>query len=356
MRHIIVTGGAGFVGSTLALTLKQRHPEWKLTAFDNLRRRGSELALGRLKEAGVAFVHGDVRSPDDVQALGPADAMLECSAEPSVHAGVTSSASYLVSTNLMGAFHCLEWARAHRAGMIFVSTSRVYPMHRISGLSRIERETRFEIDTRSAGIPGLSDEGIAEEFPLDGARSIYGTTKLSAELLIQEYVEAFGLRAFINRCGVIAGPWQMGKVDQGFLVLWVASHVFGRPLRYIGFGGTGKQVRDVLHVADLAELVDLQLARLDEGKAQIWNVGGGRTGTVSLLELTALCQQATGNTVPITGVPETRFADIPWYCTDSRRAGRDWSWAPQRDVPLLVEDIARWVTDNRSTLERTLEF
>ena len=110
--RILVTGGAGFVGSTLALRARQAWPEASVTAFDNLRRRGSELNLPRLRDAGVAFVHGDIRNPADLAPLGrDLDLLLECSAEPSVLAGYDGDPSYVVDTNLTGTIHCLELAR-----------------------------------------------------------------------------------------------------------------------------------------------------------------------------------------------------------------------------------------------------
>ncbi len=111
---------------------------------------------------------------------------------------------------------------------------------------------------------------------MTGPRTLYGATKLSAELLIEEYADAFGLRAVTNRCGVIAGPWQMGKVDQGVFSWWLLAHLFGRPLSYIGYGGSGKQVRDLLHVDDLVDLVDEQLGEPERWSGVTANVGGGR--------------------------------------------------------------------------------
>ena len=111
---------------------------------------------------------------------------------------------------------------------------------------------------------------------MGGARTLYGATKLAAELLIEEYAAAFDLRAAIDRCGVIAGPWQMGKVDQGVFAWWLLSHLFRRPLSYIGYGGTGKQVRDLLHIDDLVDLVDDQLAEPERWSGVTANVGGGR--------------------------------------------------------------------------------
>jgi len=346
---LLVTGGAGFVGSSLALALKHRNPGWDVTSFDNLRRRGSELGLPRLASNGVRFVHGDVRVASDLEAAGPCDMLLECSAEPSVLAGLDGSPEYVLDTNLGGTIHCLEHARRHRAGFLFLSTSRVYP---IEGLSRIplrETATRFELAPLAVG-PGLSEHGVAEDFPLGGARSLYGATKLCSELLIAEYVAAYGLPAVVNRCGVIAGPWQMGRVDQGIVMHWASSHHFGWPVSYIGFGGNGKQVRDLLHVDDLADLVALQIPRLRELAGRTFNVGGGREISVSLLELTELCAAATGRRVPVTPVAETRAADVPLYLTDARRVQAEFGWAPSRSPRDIVAACVGWLRANEDAL------
>ena len=261
-RHVLVTGGAGFVGSGLALRARQAWPEATVTAFDNLRRRGSELNLARLRAAGVAFVHGDIRNPADLAPLGrDLDLLLECSAEPSVLAGYDGDPSYVIDTNLVGTIHCLELARKAGAAVLFLSTSRVYPIAALNDIRTEEAETRFDIADAQT-LPGVSPQGISEDFPLGGTRSIYGATKLASELLIAEYHEAFGVRTFVNRCGVIAGPWQMGKVDQGVFSLWMARHLKGGTLTYNGWNGLGKQVRDLLHIDDLADLVVTQVERV----------------------------------------------------------------------------------------------
>ncbi|MCS6972737.1 MAG: NAD-dependent epimerase/dehydratase family protein, partial [Leptospiraceae bacterium] len=192
-RHILVTGGAGFVGSHLALLFKQHYPGTKVTALDNLKRRGSELNLPRLKAGGVDFLHGDIRSRDDIFAVGKADLVLECSAEPSVLAGLDGSPDYLLQTNLVGTINCLEFARRYGADFIFLSTSRVYPIGIINSLNYHETETRFELSDEQT-VPGVSRDGFSEELPLTGSRSLYGATKLASELFVEEYRVAFGLR------------------------------------------------------------------------------------------------------------------------------------------------------------------
>ena len=172
--------------------------------------------------------------------------------------------------------------------MVFLSTSRVYPIASLRELPLVATETRFVIPEAKAG-PGWSARGIAENFPLTGSRSLYGATKLCSELIITEYVALYGLPAVINRCGVVTGPWQMGKVDQGFIVFWAAHHLFGAPLSYNGFGGAGLQVRDALHVDDLYRLIRDQVVQMPAHSGKTYNVGGGAECSVSLAELTEAC-------------------------------------------------------------------
>lgn len=355
MNRLLITGGAGFVGSNLAVSLASRHPEWEVIALDNLYRKGSELNLPRLEEAGVEFVKGDVREPADLAALPPLSALVECSAEPSVMSGVDGDTSYLLHTNLTGAYNCLELARRDGAFFVFLSTSRVYPVAPQVELNLEEAETRFEIAPEQE-VPGVSPAGISEEFPLGGARTLYGTTKLAAELLIEEYRAGFGLPAAIDRCGVIAGPWQMGKVDQGVFTHWMLAHHFRNPLSYIGFGGHGKQVRDLLHVEDLVDLVERQLLDPAGWDGRTVNVGGGRECSLSLLETTEICRRLTGNEIPIQPVPETRPGDVPVYLSDCGRLfGLD-AWRPRRSAEQVLADIHEWIAADEERIAAALQI
>lgn len=346
--RVLITGGAGFVGSNLAIALAEQN-SCSVTAFDNLRRRGSELALARLRAAGVRFEHGDVRNPEDLAALPASDLLIECSAEPSVHSGYDESTRYLVNTNLTGTFNCLEWARRHQAATIFLSTSRVYSIAALRDLPLVLEGQRLALASDAAGL-GWSALGIAEEFSTRGARSLYGTTKLASELLIEEYVAAFGLKAIVNRCGVLTGPWQMGKVDQGFFVLWAARHLYGGQLSYMGFGGMGHQVRDVLHVADLFDLISRQIAMLDRLAGQTFNVGGGHAISVSLAELTEFCAERIGNRLAIGSVPATNAVDVPYYVTDHSAVSKATGWSPRRSVPMILDEVLEWLGRHRDEL------
>jgi CDP-paratose 2-epimerase len=158
----------------------------------------------------------------------------------------------------------------------------------------------------------------------------------------------------VDRCGVIAGPWQMGKVDQGVFTHWVLSHHFGRPLQYIGYGGGGKQVRDLLSVADFVELIDDQLLRPEVWTGFNGNVGGGRDCSLSLLEATELCRELTGNEVPIEGTSEARPGDVPLYISDCGHLFDRADWRPSRTPREILADIHAWVEQNEPTLEAAL--
>ncbi|MEZ5979361.1 MAG: NAD-dependent epimerase/dehydratase family protein [Planctomycetota bacterium] len=351
--RIVVTGGAGFVGSHLALALADAYPGAEVVAADNLVRRGSELALERLADRGVRFVHADVRDAADVAALGACDLVVDCAAEPSVLAGRGDGSEHVVRTNLVGTLNTLELARRAEAAFLFVSTSRVYPHRAIENLPLRAEGTRYVYDA-TRPVRGAGPEGISEDFALDGPRTLYGATKLASELLVTEYADQNGMRVLVDRCGVIAGPGQMGKQDQGFLVHWIARHLFGGELAYIGYDGLGLQVRDVLHVDDLARLVVRQVADIERVSGGVYNVGGGAANSVSLRELTEMCSAATGRTLDVGSDPRTRPGDVRWYVTDARRACAEFDWRPEIGMEELVETTTRWIRDGGERLRRVL--
>lgn len=346
--RILITGGAGFIGSHLALRVRRIFPDAEVVCMDNLYRRGSELNPPRLEEAGVKFHRGDVRDANSFPSES-FDFLIECSAEPSVLAGHDGSPDYLFQTNLIGAYNCLEKARIGGSKVIFLSTSRVYPIARLEAHPWREEKTRFV--WRDDGANGITSRGVTEQVDMNGARSLYGFTKFAAEKLIEEYRAAYGLKAVINRCAVVAGPWQFGKVDQGVASLWVMAHHFGRPLSYIGYGGTGKQVRDFLHVEDLCDLIVEQINEFDQWDGWLGNVSGGSSNTASLCELTALCEEITGRKIQIDSVPANRPNDLRIFVADCSRLFERTDWRPKRDMRRIVQHISGWVHGHAAELE-----
>lgn len=344
---ILLTGGAGFIGSNLAIALKEAFAGAEIVVMDNLYRRGSELNVPRLQKAGVEFHRGDVRVTESFPA-GPFDFLIECSAEPSVLAGQDGSPDYLFQTNLVGAYQCLEKARSWKSRLIFLSTSRVYPVAKLESHQWREEGTRF---AWADGPDGITSRGVSEALDMAGARSLYGYTKLSAEQLIEEYRAAYGLKSVVNRCGVVAGPWQFGKVDQGVASLWVLAHHFGRSLGYIGYGGRGKQVRDFLHVDDLCSLIVEQVRDFESWDGWLGNVSGGLANSASLYELTALCREVTGKKIEIKSVPENRPFDLRLYIGDCTKLFARTSWRPKRDVHRIIRDLHAWIQEYEKALE-----
>jgi CDP-paratose 2-epimerase len=347
--NILITGGCGFVGSSLAISLKQKYRQYSITVIDNLKRRGSELNLSRLQELDIKFIHGDIRLKQDLEQINKIDFIIDAAAEPSVQAGLNGSPDYLIETNFTGTYNTLELARKQNAGIIFLSTSRVYSIPTLESIKYFETDSRFSISLDQNRF-GLSENGISENFDVSSYRSLYGTTKLASEMLVQEYNALFGLQTVVNRCGVLTGPWQMGKVDQGFIVLWLAKHFWKGELSYLGYGGSGKQVRDFLHIKDLFRLIDWQMHNLIEVNAEVFNVGGGLNSSISLKELTKLCQEITGNFVNINSIEENRKADVPLYITDNSKVTDLTGWSPSSSVNETLNDIFQWMKKNEHIL------
>jgi CDP-paratose 2-epimerase len=350
---ILITGGAGFVGSSLALKLKERYPDYSVVAFDNLKRRGSELNLSDFQKAGIGFIHGDIRNAEDLNSAGDFDVLIEASAEPSVLAGLDSDPTYVINNNLYGSLNCFNACLKNSAKLIFLSTSRVYPIAPIESADFIEEESRFSF-AENQKEKGISKLGISEELNIFGARSFYGTTKLSSELFIQEYSEFYGLKAAITRFGVIAGPRQMGKTDQGVVTLWLAKHFWKQSLKYIGYGGMGKQVRDILHIDDLIELIDLQIHQTEKFNGKIFNAGGGVKTSASLLEMTNICREITGNKIKIDAEIQNRPADLRIFISDNTKIENEIGWKPKRSVEDIFSDIFCWISQNEPQLKPIL--
>ena len=350
-NSILITGGAGFVGSNLAVSLKRKKASLTVLVLDNLRRRGSEQNMHRLKEHGIDFIHADIRNPEDLKFKQPVDLLMECSAEPSILAGYGERALYQINTNLVGTINCLELAREKGADIIFFSTSRVYPYDSLNAIQKVETKTRFVWDVhQEQDIRGWSPEGITCDFTVKGPKSIYGATKLCSEILLQEYSAMYGLKSVVNRCGVIAGPWQFGKIDQGIFSFWLLSHYFKRNLNYIGFGGKGKQVRDLIHIEDLCELIYLQLMNMHKANGKTYNVGGGTQNNLSLLEATDLSEWITGNGVDIGSETLNRPGDVRIYISDASAATEDFFWVPKKTAEDTFLDMFHWVQKNEQEL------
>ncbi len=339
--RILISGICGFAGSAIARQLAAQGRGYEISGLDNFIRPGSEGNREELKRLGIKLVHGDVRAASDIDALAPCDWVIDASANPSVLAGVDglSSSRQVVEHNLGGTLNLLELCKRNHAGFILLSTSRVYGIAPLAALRVVVDDGAFKPDM--AGLPpGIGPLGVSEGFSTSAPISLYGATKLASEALALEYGHTFDLPVFINRCGVLAGAGQFGRPDQGIFSYWINSHLRRRPLRYIGFGGTGHQVRDCLHPNDLIPLLTAQLAAPATASAdRIVNLGGGMASALSLRQLTAWCDDRFGSH-PVAQDPAPRKFDIPWIVLDASRAQTVWGWKPKTTVLAILEEIS----------------
>ena len=352
---ILITGACGFVGRWIAETLLSNQPDRQITGIDNLCRAGSEQNRHDIQSRGVRFIHGDLRCSSDLDALPAVDWVIDCAALPSVLAGTPGNVSsrQLLDHNLVGTINLLEYCRKHRSGLILLSTSRTYSIRPLASLALIDEGDAFAIAPESRAIPGITSAGISESFCTTPPVSIYGATKLASETIAWEYSETFQFPLRINRCGILAGAGQFGRADQGIFSFWIHSHIHRRPLRYIGFGGTGRQVRDCLHPRDVAHLIEKQIqAGTDNSKPVVANVSGGIESANSLLQVTQWCNEQFGE-YAVASTDEERPYDLPWLVLDSQLARDAWQWQPSRTSDQIFTEIADHARQNPDWLERT---
>lgn len=350
--RILITGICGFVGSRVALALLDRLPGIEISGIDNLLRPGSEGNRNELGPKGIRFLHGDLRMRSDVEAIPACDWVIDAAAQPSVLAGVDgrSSPRQLGEHNLAGTLNILEYCREKKAGLVLLSTSRVYSVTDLAALPMREHDEAFALDISNPLSQGVSEGGITESFPVRQPISLYGATKLCSEIMAIEYGVIFGFPVWINRCGVLAGARQFGTAEQGIFSYWVHAHAARLPLRYIGFGGRGYQVRDAFHPDDLAGLISIQMRR-DPPVDAVYNVGGGRANSMSLAQLTAWCDEQFGRHEPQADASARPF-DVPWLVMDYQRTAKDFGWAPNRPLASILEEIALHARNNPGWLAR----
>ena len=349
---ILITGVCGFAGSALAQSLLERMEGLSICGMDNLTRPGSETNRRRMQQLGVEFFHGDIRAASDFEGLPSADWIVDAAANPSVLAGLAGHASsrQLFEHNLCSLGNVLEYAKTRKAGLILLSSSRVYSIPALTELPLRVENKAFHLDDAKPLPRGVSAEGIDADFSTAAPVSLYGSTKLAAEAVALEYGHAFGFPVWINRCGVLAGAGQFGTPDQGIFSYWINAHLRRRPMRYIGFDGSGHQVRDAFHPRDLAALL---MAQMQSGRGEgqrIYTAGGGPANAMSLAELTAWCDARFGMHAPERD-SRPRPYDIPWVIMSNRGAERDFGWRPETGLPTVLDGIAAHAEQHPEWLE-----
>ena len=328
---ILITGGCGFVGSNLAIYFKDNRIATQVNSLDNLSRKGTLLNLHRLKKKRIKNFKIDISNNSAVQKLPRYDFIIDCCAEASVETS-KKEIDKVFNTNLVGTFNILKKCEKDGSNLIFLSSSRVYSIKKLR-----------ELKKRSI---------VNEKFDTFGPKSVYGFCKFSSEQLIKEFSFLCKLKYIINRCGVISGPWQFGKQDQGFVSLWVWKHINKQRLNYIGFGGRGSQIRDVIHISDICKLITLQIKKINRVNNITMNIGGGVKNAISLKNLTRICQNITLNKTKIYSKKNTSIYDIPYYITDNSKVKKIYKWNPKKKISDIIKDIYQWMLPNKKKLKK----
>jgi CDP-paratose 2-epimerase len=341
MKKILITGGCGFVGANICLDLNQSG--FKTYSLDSLVRKGSLSNYQLLKKNGIKNFKFDIFNYKKISKLPKFDLVIDCCAEAAVEASKTHL-DKVINTNLIGTFNILKKVKKDNSKIIFLSSSRV---NSISGIKKIfkKKVIKSKINIRKK---------VDENFDVSKPKSIYGFTKLASEMLIEEFSYAFGIKFIINRCGVLSGPLQFGKQDQGFVSLWIWHHILRKKLKYIGFGGYGYQIRDVLHVKDLVNLIKMQIKNFNYINNKIFTVGGSTKSFTSLKQLTKICEKVTGNKIKFSKIPKTSIYDIPYFITNNLKVTKTYGWQPKKDINNIVSDIYEWMSLNKIKLKKFL--
>jgi CDP-paratose 2-epimerase len=338
---ILVTGGCGFVGANICISLKKdNHTVFSL---DNLSRKGSKYNLNILKKLKISNFNQDIFNFNKLLKLPKFDLIIDCCAEASVEVS-KNELDRVINTNFIGTFNILKKIKKDKSKIIFISSSRVNSIYEVSKITN-----KKKIDN-----PIKITKKIGKNFDTSKPKSIYGLTKLASEMLIEEFAYAFNIKYIINRSGVLSGPLQFGKQDQGFVSLWIWSHIFKKNLKYIGYGGKGHQIRDVLHIDDLTDLIKIQIKKFNKINNKTFVIGGSTKSYTSLINLTRICQNITNNKISFKKKPQSSIYDIPYFISDNREVTKTYGWKPKRDIVSVVKDTYKWLIKNKKKLKKYL--
>jgi len=335
MSKILITGGAGFIGVNSARHFLRQG--WSVALLDNLSRRGTDDNLRWLQsQHPVEFHQADVRDTqavDRVIGASRPDAVLHLAAQVAVTTSVSNPREDF-EINALGTFNVLDAVRrlSPESFFIYASTNKVYgKMHDVAV---VERNGRYEYDALTSGVP--------ETQPLD-FHSPYGCSKGVADQYTIDYARIYGLRTVALRQSCIYGTRQFGIEDQGWVAWFTIAAVLGKTITIYG---DGKQIRDVLHVDDLARAYEAAYVQRDRVSGQAINLGGGPDNTMSLLELLDYLKEELCISIPLKW-DQWRPGDQPCFVCDLTKAKELLGWAPQVGVREGVRDLAAWVAGNR---------
>ena len=342
--NVVVTGGGGFVGSHVAEYFAKSGSA--VSAVDNLSR--STLLKAKIdtsynweyigKVNGIKRVEGDITDPRTLKtAVKDSDAIIHTAGQTAVTTSLVDPITDM-RVNLIGTLNVLEAARrAHSdPAVVFCSTNKVYGDN-VNHVPIQEKDEHYSFDDASYGVP--------EEFSIDGTgHTPYGSSKLAADIYVQDYAHTYGLKTVVFRMSCIYGTRQFGVEDQGWVAWFAIASVLGKPITIYG---DGKQVRDVLYIEDLVRGFELAIKNARVFKGEVFNMGGGPKNTLSLLKLLKILEKLTGRK-PNLKFSDWRPHDQKVYISDIRKAKAKLGWEPQVDPQTGVNRLVEWVQANRT--------
>ena len=344
-KKILITGGCGFIGSSLAIFLKKKN--FIVHSLDNLSRNGSQLNLKRIKKFNIRNFKIDVLNKENLFKLPKYDLLIDCSALVEANVKINNITKVL-STNFFGTNNLLLKCIKDNSRFFFLSTSRVYSIQEVYKFINNKKNIRKKITKKNMFI-------INEKFSTSTPLSFYGLSKKFSEELIKEYSHSNKVKYLINRFGVIAGPWQFGKVEQGFFSYWIWRHLRKRKLVYKGFGGLGYQIRDILHVEDACEIIYRQIQKFSKIHDQTFNVGGGIKNAIDLNDMTYISRKITKNKIDIGSYKKTDSSDIPMYISDNNKVKKLYNWKPKKSILEVGYDVYDWQKKNLKLLKKYMK-
>ena len=338
-KKILVTGGCGFIGTNLCIYLKKKH--YLVYSLDNLSRKGSIYNFKLLSDLKIKNFKFDIFNFKKVNSLPKFDLIIDCCAEAAVEVS-RKDIDRVVNTNLIGTLNILKKAKKDNSKIIFLSSSRVNSIKTISKMFQ-NHDFKNQLKIKKT---------INENFDTNSPKSIYGLTKHVSEMFIEEFAFAFNLKYIINRLGVVSGPLQFGKQDQGFVSLWIWRHITKKKLKYIGFGGFGNQVRDILHINDLCEIIEIQIKSLNTIFNKTFTIGGSLKNSISLKKLTLICQKITNNKIKFSKVKKTSIYDLPYFVSSNKFVSRVYKWKPKRNIYDIINDTHNWLESQKKIIKK----
>jgi len=331
--RIFITGGCGFIGTNFADYFSGNGNE--VVVFDSIYRKGTEKNMEWLKsKKGVTIISGDIRDEKFLsEACHGCDIIYHTAAQTAVTISVKDPRKDF-EINALGTFNVLEAARKNDLPVIYCSTNKVYGDN-VNKIPIKEKEKRYDFE---------GEEGVNESFPIDAKEHTpYGSSKLAADQYTRDYASIYGINTITNRQSCIYGPRQFGSTDQGWVVHFILSAINNKLLTIYG---DGKQVRDILFIHDLAELFEKQTKKIKEFSGEVYNIGGGRENTISILELIALLEELTGRRITYK-FSDWRPADQKVFYCDIKKAKKDFSWEPKTSVRDGIKKTFEWISENK---------